>query len=136
MRELIYFTEFITLEVAHDTHQVYLGMTTNEKMFQIESYNEGSATYDHLLLGVNHRKWQGGMVLSATPVHKTEYGYEQVFDWQRNPLTAGIDIAVVPMPRKNQKRMDAAFQDLCGLAPRIVELWNSRDFEGIKSLFS
>ena len=121
------------LEVAHDTYQVYIGM---KKMFEIESYNEQSATYDHLLLEVEHRKWQGGMVLSATPVHKTEYGYTQVFDWSMNPLTKGIDICVVPMARKNQKRMDAAFQDLCGLAPRICDLWNQRDFDGIKALFS
>lgn len=108
----------------------------NEKLFQIESYVEQGSTYDHLLLSVDHRKWQGGMVLSATPVHKTVCGYEQVYDWQKNPLTAGIDIAVVPMPRKNQKRMDAAFADLCGLAPQICTLWNERKFDDIKALFS
>lgn len=108
----------------------------NVKLFQIESYVEQGSTYDHLLLSVDHRKWQGGMVLHATPVHKTEYGYEEVYDWQKNPLTAGIDIAVVPMPRKNQKRIDAAFADLCGLAPQICTLWNKRDFDGIKALFS
>jgi hypothetical protein len=109
---------------------------TNEKMYEIQSYTEQGFDYDHLLLEVNHRKWQGGMVLSATPVKKTEFGYEQMFDWQSNPLTKGIDICVVPMPRKNQKRMDAAFADLCGLAPRICQLWNERNFDGIKELFS
>lgn len=111
-------------------------MTTNQKLFKIEDYTEQGSNYDHLLLEVNHRKWQGGMVLSAVPVHKTEYGYQEVYDWQKNPLTSGIDIAVVPMPRKNQKRLDAAFADLCGMAPRICELWNERNFDGIKALFS
>ena len=111
-------------------------MTTTERMFKIENYTEQGSTYDHLLLEVNHRKWQGGMVLSCIPVHKTDLGYQQVFDWQANPLTKGIDICVVPMPRKNQKRMDAAFADLCGLAPRICQLWNERKFDDIKALFS
>ena len=107
-----------------------------QRMYEIQSYIEQGQAYDHLLLEVNHRKWQGGMVLSATPVHKTEFGYEQVYDWSQDPLTAGITICVVPMPRKNQKRLDAAFNDLCGLAPRIVQLWNERNFDGIKELFS
>ena len=32
--------------------------------------------------------------------------------------------------------MDAAFADLKGMSGRIVELWNKRDFQGIKSLFN
>ena len=108
----------------------------NQKFFPIESYNFQDVTYDHLMLEVTHRKWQGGMVLSATPVHVTQFGYEQVYDWSSNPLTKGIDICVVPMVRMNRKRMEAAFADLCGLASRITELWNNRDFDGIKALFS
>ena len=106
------------------------------KLFKINDYTEQGTTYDHLLLEVNHRKWQGGMVFSFTPVHKTDCGYEQVYDYQRNPLTAGIDVLVAPMPRKNQKRLDAAFADLCGMGPHICELWNKRNFDEIKTLFS
>jgi hypothetical protein len=105
-------------------------------MFEIENYTECSTTYTHLLLEVNHRKWQGGMVLSVTPVVKTDFGYSQVFDWSNNPLSKGIDVAVVPMARKNQKRMDQAMRDMVGLAPRICQLWNERNFDGIKELFS
>lgn len=109
---------------------------TNQKLFPIESYEYQGSSYDHLLMEVNHRKWKGGMVIIVTPVHKNEFGYEQTYDWSQNPLTAGIDVAVLPMPRKNQKRMDAAFADVCGMASHICQLWNERNFDGIKALFS
>lgn len=106
------------------------------KYYAFESYKNGSTEFNSLRFEVAHRKWMGGMVLSVTPVHKDDLGYSQVIDFSKNPLTAGIDVAIVPMQRKSQKRIDAAMADLCGLAPVIVQKWNERDFDGIKALFS
>ena len=97
------------------------------KYYAIESYKNGSTEFNSLRFEVAHRKWMGGMVLSVTPVHKDDLGYSQVIDFSKNPLTAGIDVAIVPMQRKSQKRIDAAMADLCGLAPVIVQKWNERE---------
>lgn len=107
-----------------------------EKLFAINPYTELGTEFDHIMLEVDHDKRTKTMDLRCTPVRVTQFGYEQVFDFQNNPLTKGIIIREIPMPRKNQKKMDAAFNDLCGSASHIVDLWNKRDFDGIKGLFS
>lgn len=100
-------------------------------MFQeITPYNE----YNSLRIGASYRKNRGGIVVSITPVCRTSTGYSHIFDFSQDPLTAGMDILTTPLTRDNKKRVEGAFQHTARLAPQIAELWNKRDFEGIKSL--
>ena len=103
---------------------------------KIEPYTAVNTTFDRLLLMVSHNSYRKTMDIEIAPVHFTDFGYERVFDWQHDPLSAGVLAASLPMPRKNQKRIDAAQADLNGMADRIAALWNKRDFAGIKALFS
>ena len=102
---------------------------------KIESYEKGSGNFTHLMLEArqSHRKT---LECKITPVEINDFGFSCVFDFSDNPLTAGISINCGAMPRKNQKRIDAAQADLNGMGAMIADLWNKRDFDGIKALFS
>lgn len=102
----------------------------------IEKYCNGSVEINNLLLKASHNKYRKTMDLEVSPVGVTECGYRRIYDFSQNPLTSGIILAQIPMPRKNQKRIDAAQADLNGMATKIADLWNKRDFDGIKALFS
>lgn len=103
---------------------------------KIESYQDGCTIFSHLLLKAR-QSYRKTLDCSITPVFVNDnFGYTEVYDFSNNPLTAGLTITCGAMPRKNQKRIDAAQEVLNGLAPTIAELWNKRDFDGIKSLFS
>lgn len=103
---------------------------------KIENYKDGCSSFTHLMLEAK-QSYRKTLDCDITPVEVDEtFGYSQVFDFSNNPLTAGISISCGAMPRKNQKRIDAAQADLNGMAPMIADLWNKRDFDGIKALFS
>ena len=105
---------------------------------KIESYSDGCGkSFNNLMLEASHVKWKKQMQLSVTPVKMGDDGfYSQVIDFSDNPLTAGLVVASLPMPRKNQKRIDAAQADLNGMGEKIAQLWNERKFSDIKALFS
>lgn len=103
---------------------------------KINEYKEGTTNFNALRLEVTHYKSHKVMVSSITPVQIHDYGYSTVIDFSRNPLTAGLTLSRVPMPRKSQKRIDAAQAELNAHASQIAELWNNRDFETIKNLLS
>ena len=104
---------------------------------KIENYEGGCGTnFTHLMLEAK-QSYRKTLECDITPVEINDgFGYSQVFDFSDNPLTAGISIKCGDMPRKNQKRIDQAQADLNGMASMIAELWNKRDFDGIKALFS
>lgn len=123
------------LEVAHDTDLVH---TTMAKYIAIDNYTDGcQVTFNNLELNVSHNKYRKTMDVCVYPVEVKNSGIvSRVFDFSQNPLTAGLVLARVPMPRKNQKRLDEAQQNLNGMASHIADLWNKREFDNIKALFS
>jgi hypothetical protein len=102
---------------------------------KIENYQDGCSNFTHLMLEAK-QSYRKTLDCDITPVEVNQFGYSQTFDFSDNPLTAGISIKCSPMPRKNQKRIDQAQRDLNGMASIIADLWNKRDFDGIKALFS
>ena len=123
-----------SLEVAHDTYLVYIGMS--KQFVKIENYQEGCSNFTHLLLEAR-QSYRKQLECEIKPVTIEDgFGYSEVFDFSDNPLTAGISISCGAMPRKNQKRIDQAQADLIGMGKQIADLWNKRDFDGIKALFS
>lgn len=103
---------------------------------KIENYQEGCSNFTHLLLEAK-QSYRKTLDCDITPVEINDgFGYSQVYDFSDNPLTAGISINCGAMPRKNQKRIDAAQKDLDGMGVLIADLWNKREFDGIKALFS
>ena len=107
------------------------------KYIAIENYSDGcTTTFNHLELNASHNKYRKTLDVCVYPVDCHNGMVSRVFDFSDNPLTAGLILARLPMPRKNQKRIDAAQADLNGMGDKIVDLWNKRDFDGIKALFS
>lgn len=102
---------------------------------KIENYQEEGSNFTHLMLEAR-QSYRKTLDCNITPVEVNSFGYSQVFDFSDNPLTAGLSINCGAMPRKNQKRIDAAQADLNGMGAMIADLWNKRDFDGIKALFS
>ena len=106
-----------------------------QHIIEIKKYQEGISNFTHLVLEAkqSHRK---NLVCSITPVEKTQFGLSYVFDFSDNPLTSGLNIAIAPMPRKNQKKIDAEQERMNNLAETIAYLWNERNFGAIKALFA
>jgi hypothetical protein len=103
---------------------------------KIESYQEGCSNFTHLRLEAN-QSYRKQLECEIKPVKIEDgFGCSEVFGFSDNPLTAGISINCGAMPRKNQKRIDAAQADLNGMGDKIADLWNKRDLDGIKALFS
>lgn len=107
-----------------------------DKFFSIDNYEVNSTKFNYLMMDVTHTSRRGtkGILLRTTPVEVTDMGVNYLFDFSDNPLTSGMDLLFIPLARKNQKRMDAAFAELCEKAPAIVDLWNKRDFDAIKKI--
>ena len=42
----------------------------------------------------------------------------------------------IPMTRFNAKQLQNIHADFVGMKDKIADLWNKRDFDGIKALFS
>lgn len=107
-----------------------------KRFVKIESYQEGCSNFTHLMLEAR-QSYRKMLECEIKPVEINDgYGYSEMFDFSDNPLTQGITIIACPMPRKNQKRINAAQADMNGMASTIADLWNKRDFDGIKALFS
>ena len=106
-----------------------------KKYITIENYQGcANTTFNHLELTASHNKYRKTMDVEICPVGYHNGIVSKVLDFQKNPLTSGILLARIPMPRKNQKRIDAAQADLNGMAQQIADLWDKRDFDGIKAL--
>jgi hypothetical protein len=42
----------------------------------------------------------------------------------------------IPMARFNAKQLENIHKDFVGMGKKIAQLWNERNFDGIKELFS
>lgn len=107
-----------------------------KRFVKIENYQEGCSNFTHLMLEAK-QSYRKTLDCEIRPVEINDgYGYTEMYDFSQNPLTQGITIVCQPMPRRNQKRIDAAQADMNGMAEKIADLWNKRDFDGIKALFT
>ena len=129
-----------------------------ESYVAIEPYQSGfDMEFNKLELRTSY--WKGyGAVINVQPVYIDEQGGKQCMMMCFNPIEDGMEVKRIPMARKNAKQLEAIYnpkriraeslekniakqlenihKDLCGMGGMIADLWNKRDFEGIKGLFS
>lgn len=107
-----------------------------ESYVAIEPYQSGfDMEFNKLELRTSY--WKGyGAVINVQPVYIDEQGGKQCMEMCFNPIEDGMEVKRIPMARKNAKQLENIHKDLCGMGGMIADLWNKRDFEGIKGLFS
>jgi len=103
---------------------------------KIQDYKEGISSFNALQVKASHNRYRKTMEIEVVPVELHDGIIGRLYDFSDNPLTAGIMLARIPMPRKNQKKIDAAQKDLDGMAEKIADLWNKRDFDSIRAMFA
>ena len=101
----------------------------------IEPYNHMGMTYNEVELSTSY--WKGyGIVLSVYPVQHSGWMISRTI-MGTSPAEEGLrKIACIPLARFNRKRLENAHADLVGMGQMIAQLWNKRDYDGIKALFS
>lgn len=107
-----------------------------ESFVKIEPYQSGyDMTFTELHLTTSY--WKGrGVNIHVQPCHRTEEGDLQEMMMCFNTIEDGMNVTLIPMARKNQKQLENIHADFVGMKDKIADLWNKRDFDGIKALFS
>ena len=102
----------------------------------IKPYQSGyDMTFTELHLTTSY--WKGrGVQLHVQPCHRTERGDLQEMMMCFNTIEDGMNVKLIPMARKNQKQLENIHADVVGMGSKIADLWNKRDFDGIKALFN
>ena len=103
----------------------------------IQPYQSGyDMTFTELHLTTSY--WKGrGVQLHVQPCHRTERGDLQEMMMCFNVIEDGMYAkSGIPMARFNAKQLQNIHADFVGMKDKIAELWNKRDFEGIKNLFN
>lgn len=112
-------------------------MTTDylESFVAIEPYASGyDMTFTELHLTTSY--WKGrGVNIHVQPCTR-EKGNLQEMMMCFNTIEDGMNVKLIPMARKNQKQLENIHADVVGMGDKIADLWNKRDFDGIKALFS
>ncbi len=102
----------------------------------IEPYQSGyDMTFTELELRTMYIKGLG-VDIDVQPCTHNEWGGVECMMMCYNPIEDGMTIKRIPMARKNQKQLEAIHADLVGMKDKIADLWNKRDFDGIKALFA
>lgn len=103
----------------------------------IEPYKSetGAMEFKELELRTIYIKGRG-IDLDIQPCAHNEWGGVQCMMMCFQTLEDGMTVKRMPMARKNAKQIENAHRDLVGMGNKIAELWNKRDFDGIKALFS
>ena len=103
----------------------------------IEPYaSDFDMTFTELHLTTSY--WKGrGVQLHVQPCHRNESGDLQEMMMCYNTLEDGMYAKErIPMTRFNAKQLQNIHADFVGMKDKIADLWNKRDFDGIKALFS
>ena len=80
--------------------------------------------------------WKGrGVAINVQPVERTPFGVSCIM-MGVSAEEMGMIVKRIPMARFNAKQLENIHADLVGMKDKIAELWNKRDFEGIKNLFN
>lgn len=92
-------------------------------------------TFDELHLTTSY--WKGrGVYLHVQPCHRDNGNLEEMM-MCFNVLEDGMYAKEqIPMPRFNAKQLENIHKDFVGMGEKIAQLWNERNFDGIKELFS
>jgi hypothetical protein len=115
-------------------------MTKNNSLsafVAIEPYQSGyDMTFTELHLTTSY--WKGrGVQLHVQPCHRTERGDLEEMMMCFNTLEDGMYAKErIPMSRFNAKQLENIHKDFVGMGEKIAKLWNERNFDGIKELFS
>jgi len=117
-------------------HTIMMTKDYIESYVSIEPYeSKFDMTFEKLELKTSY--WKGhGIVIHVQPVHFSEDGGKQYMMMCFDPVEDGLQVKCIPMARKNAKQIENVHKDLVGMGGIIADLWNKRDFEGIKALFS
>lgn len=91
-------------------------------------------TFDELELRTMYLKGRG-VDIDVQPVHRDGWSVQCMIT-AFNTWEGSRTIKRIPMARKNAKQLQNIHADLVGMKDKIAELWNKRDFEGIKNLFN
>ncbi len=107
-----------------------------ESFVAIEPYASGyDMTFTELHLTTSYYKGRG-VYIHVQPCHRSERGDLQEMMMCFNTIEDGMNITLFPMARKNQKQLEIIHANFVGMKDKIADLWNKRDFDGIKALFS
>jgi hypothetical protein len=114
-------------------------MTKNdylEAFVRIEPYAiDSDMTFTELHLTTSY--WKGsGVQLHVQPCHRGEHGLQEMMMCY-NVMEDGMYAKErIPMARFNAKQLENIHKDFVGMGTKIAQLWNERNFDGIKELFS
>ena len=109
-------------------------MTTFKAIEPYQLY-EGGNNFNEIELSTSY--WKGhGIVVSVYPIEHKGWMISRTI-MGTCPEEEGLrSVAVVRMARFNRKQLENVHADLVGMGDKIADLWNKRDFDGIKALFS
>ena len=115
-------------------------MANNEYLSAFVAIEPYASNYDMTFteLHLTTSYWKGkGVQLHVQPCTHNKDGHLEEMMMCFNVMEDGMYAKErIPMARFNAKQLENIHKDFVGMGEKIAQLWNERNFDGIKDLFS